>query len=85
MVIRDLLLCDAFFAPDNLFGFVGDCLRLLSMKSANALLCVPRGEGELAAGQQLPAILIGELPPPSGVGCFHAKVKNRRELKRAHF
>ncbi|CAM9235871.1 unnamed protein product [Ectocarpus sp. 4 AP-2014] len=47
--------------------------RLLSMKSANALLCVPRGEGELAAGQQLPAILIGELPPPSGVGCFHAK------------
>ncbi|CBN76716.1 conserved unknown protein [Ectocarpus siliculosus] len=47
--------------------------RLLSMKSANALLCVPRGEGELAAGQQLPAILIGELPPPSGVSCFHAK------------
>ncbi|CAN0415189.1 unnamed protein product, partial [Scytosiphon promiscuus] len=39
------------------------------MKSANALLCVPRGEGELAAGQQLPAILIAELPPPSAVGC----------------
>ncbi|CAM9193389.1 unnamed protein product [Scytosiphon promiscuus] len=47
--------------------------RLLSMKSANALLCVPRGEGELAAGQQLPAILIADLPPPSAVGCYHAK------------
>ncbi|CAM9113787.1 unnamed protein product, partial [Hapterophycus canaliculatus] len=38
--------------------------RLLSMKSANALLCIPRGEGELAAGQQLPAILIADLPAP---------------------
>lgn len=44
------------------------------MKSANALLCVPRGDGELVAGQELPAILIGELPAPPSSGCFHAKV-----------
>ena len=44
------------------------------MKSANALLCVPRGDGELPAGQQLPAILIADLPPPSAVDCYHAKV-----------
>ena len=50
--------------------------RLLSMKSANALLCVPRGDGELPAGQLLPAILIADLPPPSAVGCYHAKVEN---------
>lgn len=47
------------------------------MKSANALLCVPRGEGELAAGQQLPAILIADLPPPSSAECYHAKVENK--------
>lgn len=44
------------------------------MKSANALLCVPRGKGELAAGQQLPAILIADIPPPSSAGCYHEKV-----------
>lgn len=49
--------------------------RLLSMKSANALLCVPRGDGELAAGQQLPAILIADIPPPSAAECYHAKVR----------
>lgn len=48
--------------------------RLLSMKSANALLCVPRGDGELAVGQQLPAILIADIAPPSDAGCYHAKV-----------
>ncbi|CAM9122404.1 unnamed protein product [Pylaiella littoralis] len=47
--------------------------RLLSMKSANALLCVPRGDGELAVGQQLPAILIADIAPPSDAGCYHAK------------
>lgn len=44
------------------------------MKSANALVCVPKGDGELSMGSLAPAILIGDLPPPSrGLG-FHAKV-----------
>lgn len=47
--------------------------RLLSMKSANALVCVPKGDGELSMGSLAPAILIGDIPPPSrGMG-FHAK------------
>lgn len=49
--------------------------RLLSMKSANALLCVPRGDGELPAGHILPALLIGNIPPPSPAGCFHENVR----------
>ena len=65
-----------------LFPFLFPSERLLSMKSANALLCVPRGDGELPAGQLLPAILIADLPPPSAVGCYHAKVEQTR--KRTH-
>lgn len=35
--------------------------RLLSMRTANALLELPQGEGELAAGTIVPALLIGEV------------------------
>ncbi|HAJ35607.1 MAG TPA: hypothetical protein DCL15_07925, partial [Chloroflexi bacterium] len=35
--------------------------RLLSMRSANALLEVPQGEGVLAAGSIVTALLIGDL------------------------
>ena len=35
--------------------------RLLSMRSANALLELPQGEGVLAAGSTLSALLIGDL------------------------
>lgn len=52
------------------------------MKSANALLCVPRGDGELPAGHQLPAILIGDLPSPSAADCYHAKVHNSENAAR---
>lgn len=48
------------------------------MKSANALLCVPRGDGEIAEGQQLPAILIGDLPPLPSSRCHLGKVRARQ-------
>ena len=35
--------------------------RLLSMVGANALLHIPRGEGSLAAGTRVQALLVGEL------------------------
>jgi molybdopterin biosynthesis enzyme len=35
--------------------------RLLSMAGANALLHIPRGEGTLAAGTRVQALLMGEL------------------------
>jgi gephyrin len=35
--------------------------RLLSMRSANALLEIPQGEGVLAAGSIITALLIGDL------------------------
>jgi gephyrin len=35
--------------------------RLLSLRSANALLELPRGEGLLAAGSSVSALLIGDL------------------------
>ncbi|CAN0016566.1 unnamed protein product, partial [Choristocarpus tenellus] len=35
--------------------------RLLSMKSANALLCLPASSGELEAGTHVAAVLIGDL------------------------
>ena len=35
--------------------------RLLSMRSANALLLVPQGEGTLPVGSVLPALLINKL------------------------
>ena len=43
---------------------------------ANALLCLPQGETNengktIAAGTMVPALLIGELPPPSPAACFH--------------
>ena len=44
------------------------------MKSANALVCVPKGDGELSMGSLAPAILIGDIPPPSRAMGFHAKV-----------
>ncbi|CAM9546958.1 unnamed protein product [Heterosigma akashiwo] len=47
--------------------------RLLSMKSANALLCIPRGAGVLPRGHAVAALLIGELPSPAPADCFHRK------------
>ena len=43
---------------------------------ANALLCLPQGETNengttIAAGTMVPALLIGELSPPSPTACFH--------------
>ena len=38
--------------------------RLLSMKSSNALLCLPQGSGSIAAGTRVPALLTGPLLPP---------------------
>jgi len=39
--------------------------RLLSLVEANALVCVPEGEGSLPPGTILPALLIDTLPPPT--------------------
>ncbi|CAM9423610.1 unnamed protein product, partial [Phaeothamnion confervicola] len=45
--------------------------RLLSMKSANALLCLPAASGLVAAGDAVPALLIGELLAPPPISCYH--------------
>ncbi len=37
--------------------------RLLSMRTANVLLELPQGEGVLAAGESVPALMIGDLQP----------------------
>eukprot|EP00638_Chattonella_subsalsa_P007564 CAMPEP_0117748530 /NCGR_PEP_ID=MMETSP0947-20121206/9190_1 /TAXON_ID=44440 /ORGANISM="Chattonella subsalsa, Strain CCMP2191" /LENGTH=667 /DNA_ID=CAMNT_0005566249 /DNA_START=111 /DNA_END=2114 /DNA_ORIENTATION=+ len=47
--------------------------RLLSMKSANALLCIPQGTGILGPGTHVAALMIGDLPPPDPENCFHRK------------
>ena len=48
--------------------------RLLSMKSSNALLCLPQGSGSLAAGTHVPALLTGpHLPPLEPTMCHHHK------------
>jgi gephyrin len=46
--------------------------RLMSMKSANALLCLPQGSGTLPAGSHVPAIITGPfLPPTKPALCYH--------------
>ena len=48
--------------------------RLLSVVGANALLCVPQGEGVIPAGTQLPALILGSspvFPPPLPADSFH--------------
>jgi gephyrin len=39
--------------------------RLLSMKSANALLCIAQGNGKVKAGETVTALLLRGLPPPT--------------------
>lgn len=46
--------------------------RLLSMRTANALLCLPRGEGLLPIGSVVSALLVGDIPPPSADECHHS-------------
>jgi hypothetical protein len=46
--------------------------RLLSMRSANALLCLPRRNGVLPAGTPAAALLIDALPAPPPDQCHHA-------------
>lgn len=55
------------------------------MKSANALLCLPSGGETLPAGTAVPAILIGDLPPPKSSGCHHGKVGVLRGVLRGDF
>lgn len=45
------------------------------MKSANALLCLPAGDGTLPAGLVVSAILIGGLSPPAPGYSYHSKVR----------
>mmetsp|Transcript_6046 Transcript_6046/g.6185 ORF Transcript_6046/g.6185 Transcript_6046/m.6185 type:complete len:648 (-) Transcript_6046:218-2161(-) len=45
--------------------------RLLSMSSANALLCLPQGNGSVPAGTKVTAILTGSLPSPPSSACYH--------------
>ena len=46
--------------------------RLLSMKSSNALLCLPQGPGVVPKGTSVAAILTGPFPPPPApAACFH--------------
>jgi molybdopterin biosynthesis enzyme len=50
--------------PDGLYAQttgLQSSSRLLSMVGANALLHIPRGEGTLATGTRVQALLIGEL------------------------
>jgi gephyrin len=50
--------------------------RLLSLVGANALVCIPRGEGWLPAGTVLPALVIDDLlPPTSWENGFHGAPK----------
>jgi gephyrin len=54
-------------ANDGLGGFVATSTgrqvssRLLSMRTANALLCLPVGEGKVPAGSLVDALVIGAL------------------------
>jgi hypothetical protein len=45
--------------------------RLLSMSSANALLCLPQGDTTIPAGTRVFAILTGSLPSPPSSACYH--------------
>eukprot|EP01048_Picozoa_sp_COSAG05_P018766 COSAG05_NODE_2807_length_2617_cov_2.139396_3_plen_158_part_00 len=47
--------------------------RLLSMRGANALVCVPKGSGTIAAHSFLPSLLIGPLPSPPPNVAFHRR------------
>jgi len=55
--------------------------RLLSLVGANALVCVPQGEGALPPGTFLPALVIDALPPPSSwERGFHGAPKSLQQL-----
>lgn len=47
--------------------------RLLSMRSSNALLCLPQGGAKSVVypGEVITAIVTGPLPPPSPLICYH--------------
>ena len=47
--------------------------RLLSMRGANALLCLPARAGSLPAHSSVPALLIGDILPPEAEHCYHRK------------
>ena len=45
--------------------------RLLSMRSANSLLCLPQGPGAIQPGDTVVALLTGEIPSPLFESAFH--------------
>eukprot|EP01035_Chromulina_nebulosa_P021648 gene21648-28012_t len=47
--------------------------RLLSMSSANALICLPAGTGTVKPGALVTALLLRPIAPPSYNNCFHKK------------
>jgi len=47
--------------------------RLLSMRGANALLCLPQAQGVMEAGTYATALLIDSIPAPDPKFCFHYK------------
>jgi gephyrin len=45
--------------------------RLMSMRSANGLMLLPRGDGMLPVGSVMTVLLTGDLPPPPASDCIH--------------
>jgi len=47
--------------------------RLMSLKNANGLLCLPQKDGILRAGSIVSILLIGPILPPVPMKCYHKK------------
>jgi gephyrin len=46
--------------------------RLMSMRSANGLMLLPKGQGKTAVGSVMTVLLTDDLPPPPPSDCIHS-------------
>jgi gephyrin len=58
--------------------------RLLSMRSANALLCIPAADGFLPPNTTVTALVIGDLPAPAWQDGYHTAPLPEREHDHSH-